>query len=463
MVDGGTEETGTMNSLGKGSAPVSKRVLALAQQLLEDYPDVLHLLVGVRLAHAHAGESVCIDLILVTDSALFVAIEASPKGRALVTAGSAAQVLAEQVQHAWMGRQQLPVYAFWLENGTSPKRDDGAPVFHNAQEVQLFMLRATANGAPLSDDQIAVLVEGLLRQDVDARSRRFSLLHRLGQALRYWIELPGIFDQKLQEQFHRPLLFGRAGPLLPADVNRHLAKAMLTRDRMLEDADYKKVVPNDYIVELNQDNYARHYQPIEAELRQRWQEKLLETLDTANRRLGRQVYKLGGPVRVQMRPSASLAASEVRILAQIRPITDVTIALRQSACLELAAQGRRWSLQSGRTTIGRDPQCDVHFDLPAIQQTRLVSGRHAYIVARNGKYRLFDGATDGEPSTNGTFVNGRRVGLEGWALQDGDSVLLGALNPIMPQADTPGAVSLRFHLNCEPARSVEATLKKATR
>src|SRR3569832_1131886 len=146
MVDGGTEETGTMNSLGKGSAPVSKRVLALAQQLLEDYPDVLHLLVGVRLAHAHAGESVCIDLILVTDSALFVAIQASPKGRAPVTAGSAAQVLAEQVQHAWMGRQQLPVYAFWLENGTSPKRDDGAPVFHNAQEVQQFMLRATANG-----------------------------------------------------------------------------------------------------------------------------------------------------------------------------------------------------------------------------------------------------------------------------------------------------------------------------
>ena len=79
---------------------------------------------------------------------------------------------------------------------------------------------------------------------------------------------------------------------------------MLARDKLLEDADYKKVVPNEYIVELNPDNYAQHYQPIEAELRQRWQAKLLEVLDTTNQRLGRPIYKLSGPLRVRIRASA---------------------------------------------------------------------------------------------------------------------------------------------------------------
>lgn len=450
-----------MNSLGKGSATVSKQVLELAQELLEDFPDTLHLLVGVKLLIRQAKGNICIDLILITNIALFVATEANAKRRTTVTPTAAAQLVAEQLQHTWMDSQQMPVYAFWLENAIANKRDD-APVFRNASEVRQFMLRATANGTPLPDDKVAALVEGLLRQDVDAQSHQFLALRQLGQMFRYWVELPGSLDQKLQEQFHRPTLFGRAGPLLPADVNRHLAKAMLARDRMLEDVDYKKVVPNDYIVELNQDNYARNYQPIETEVRERWQAKLLEVLDTANRRLGRQVYKLGGPVRVQVRPRANLSASEVRILAQIRPASNLTTMLSASACLELAAQGRRWFLRSGRMTIGRDPQCDIYLDLPPIQQMGLVSGRHAYIVARNGRYRLFDGATNGEPSTNGTFVNNRRVGAEGKELQNGDVLILGALNSTAPRADTPGAVSLRFQLNCEPARAAGTALKNAT-
>jgi hypothetical protein len=448
-----------VNSLGKGSATVSKWVLELAQQLLEDFPDALHLLVGVKLVNPLAKGSLCFDLILVTDRAIFVAIEANAKQRPVVTPGTAAQVLAEQLQHAWMVSQQIPVYAFWLRNGTASERDNDAPICQNAHEVQQFMLRATASGAPFPNDKVVALVEGLLRQDVDAQSRRISPLRQLGQALRHWIELPGSLEQKLQEQFHRPLLFGHAGPLLPADVNRHLAKAMLARDRMLEDADYKKIVPNDYIVELNQDNYTRHYQPIETAVRERWQAILLEVLETANRRLGRQVYKLGGPVRVQVRPGANLAASEVRILAQITPATNLTATLSTFACLELTAQGRRWPLRSGRMTIGRDPQCDINVELPAVQQMRLVSGRHAYIVTRNGKFRLFDGATNGEPSTNGTFVNGRRVGAEGKELQDGDILILGTLNPIAPQADMSGAVSLRFQLNCEPSKSTGTLLK----
>lgn len=451
-----------MKTLGKGSATVEKWILVLAQELLDSSPDDFHLLVGVRLATDQAKQSLCIDLIIVTAHALFVALETTAKGRAKVTPEAVGHSIASQARDNQLIDQRLPIYAFWLNNQQAGIQADGIPVLHNAHEVQQFMARVPANGAPLLPAQVTTLAEGLLRTDVDGQAHHFSLLHDLGQTLRHWVALPSALDQKLQEQFHRPTLFGRAKPILPADVNRPLAKALLARDKMLEDADYKKVVPNLYIVELNADNYTQHYQPIEKDVCERWQAKLGEVLDTTNRRLGRQVYKLSGPLLVQVRPGANLAPGEVRILSQIRPAADLPPRTSQQPCLELLPQGRRWSLRPGRMTIGRDPQCDIYIEQPAIQQTRLVSGRHAYLVVRNGKVRLFDGATDGEPSTNGTFVNGRRVGPEGQELHADDSIILGALNPIAPCADTPGAVNLRFHVTCEPADAARSTLVRAT-
>lgn len=447
-----------MKTLGKGSATVAKWILTLAQEFLDSAPDALHLLVGVRVAAGSAKQNLCIDLMIVTDHALFVALEMNAKGRAQLTPTMAAQAIARQAQDNRLIDRQLPIYAFWLNNQQIGVQADGIPVLHNAHEVQQFMARATANGALLPPDQVTTLVEGLLRQDVDGQAHQFSPLRDLGQALRHWVALPSALDQKLQDQFHRPALFGRARPLLPADINRPLAKALLARDKLLEDADYKKVVPNIYIVELNPDNYAQHYKPIEKDVCERWQTKLLEVLDTTNRRLGRQVYKLSGPLQVQVRPGANLAPGEVRILSQIKPAADLPLPASPQPCLELIPEGRRWPLRLGRMTIGRDPQCDIYLEQPAIQQARLVSGRHAYLVVRNGKVRLFDGATDGEPSTNGTFVNGRRVGPEGQELHTTDTVILGALSPIAPRPDTPGAVSLRFHSACEPTGAARSTL-----
>ena len=75
--------------------------------------------------------------------------------------------------------------------------------------------------------------------------------------------------------------------------------------------------------------------------------------------------------------------------------------------------GKEYGLQRGRNLIGRDgTQCDVVLDDTAISKL------HAEVRFENGQFVLFDHA-----STNGTFVNNRRVQRQ--SLLDGDNVRLG--------------------------------------
>ena len=82
----------------------------------------------------------------------------------------------------------------------------------------------------------------------------------------------------------------------------------------------------------------------------------------------------------------------------------------------LEAGDRTYSLGSGDHTIGRDPRCAVCLDDAS------VSRRHARIrVARTG-----DAVIEDLDSTNGTFVEGRRVKGER-PLRDGDRVTIGSV------------------------------------
>jgi len=236
-----------------------------------------------------------------------------------------------------------------------------------------------------------------------------------------------------------------AGPIRPAEVSEGLCAAILARENVLEDVNYMKVSPNHFIVEIHPENYTRNYQPIEGRILQQWRERLIAHLATTNSRQGRQEYRLGGSLQLTIRPVKDLKLDQARILSRVQPDEPGEVPLLP-AHLELLDGSRSWVLRPGVMTIGRDNRCDIPLNSPAIQEKRLVSAQHAYLQCQAGRYVLFDGAPDGKPSTNGTYVNGQRVPRGGYLLQPGDLIVLAALKPGEPDPNTPGVVALRLKL-----------------
>ena len=253
-----------------------------------------------------------------------------------------------------------------------------------------------------------------------------------------------------QSRILRPRLPWSAGPIRPADVSDGLVAAMFARENILEDVNYQKVVPNRFIVEVNQGNYLRNYQSIENRIIDQWNKKMMEQLLTANSRQGRKEFHFGGRLQIEIRPVSDLEANQARILSRIQADQGrQSLAGDSTACLEMFSGGQRISLRPGITTIGRRPANDIFLDTPEIQERRLISGQHAYIVSETPQYRLFDGSPDGKPSVNGTFVNYRRIPSSGHFLQDGDLIILASADPNNPRPDAPGVAAFHFRLVCK--------------
>jgi hypothetical protein len=240
----------------------------------------------------------------------------------------------------------------------------------------------------------------------------------------------------------KPNLSWSSEPVRPAEVAEALARALLARKAVLEDAEYNKIVPNVFIVEVDPENHSRRYALIEPRLLAQWRERLLETLTTANSRQGRREFRFGGRVSLALRMSDDLEPGRARVLARIEPDAVEETAL--DCRLETLPPGESWPLRKGIVTIGREPACEVHLTHPLVQEKRLVSGQHAYLQCDEGQVWLFDGTPSGGSSTNGTFVNGHRVPSHGRQLRDGDLIVLAALDPDDPSPDVPGAAALRF-------------------
>ncbi len=282
-------------------------------------------------------------------------------------------------------------------------------------------------------------------------------------------------ESELDERWHVKMLQPRlpwgARALLPADVGNELCTVMLNRENLLEDVHYQKVAPNRFIVEVSAENYTRSFHPLESRILQQWQIKLLEHLSTANSRLGRKEYVLSGKVEIQIRPSNELKDTQTRIYSQIqpdqfepsvqkpkrgremnKPLGTVPPAqpLVQplQACLEMLPGRQRQPIYPGMMTLGRQDTCDIFLNQPEVQERRLISGQHAYLHSSAEQVILFDGAPNGRPSLNGTYVNQQRVGSTGVVLKDGDIITLAALNPTDVRTDTPGVVSFRFRADC---------------
>ena len=80
----------------------------------------------------------------------------------------------------------------------------------------------------------------------------------------------------------------------------------------------------------------------------------------------------------------------------------------------LDPMGVAFNLYEGRNIIGRDMDCSITIN------DNMVSGKHAVLLFRSGKYSITD-----SQSTHGTFVNDNDIDLEPCYLTDGDIVRMG--------------------------------------
>ena len=122
--------------------------------------------------------------------------------------------------------------------------------------------------------------------------------------------------------------------------------------------------------------------------------------------------------------------------------------------LELRVLGGALDGQSARfdrdsVLVGRDPNADLRLD-PL--RDRDASARHAEIRRRDGRWIVRD-----LNSTNGTFLNGRRISAEA-ALQDGDRIGCGPAGPVLVVALLGEAVTLAG----DELRTVERPTPRAT-
>jgi len=240
----------------------------------------------------------------------------------------------------------------------------------------------------------------------------------------------------------------------PAEISDSLCKAITSRENILEDAEYNKVVPNQFKIELTRQDYESYFKPLEKDLLQQWHDRLLEHLMTLNERLGRIEYRLSGQLQIELCSSPDLQENQARILCyvepgdkliEIPPKPSTNVRGTEIAFLELINGDRRWSLYPGNNIIGRDPACDVFLDIPLIQQKRLISAQHAMIRIEGRQSFLLDGAPSGKPSANGTYVNSQPIPPDGVPLKEGDLIILAVLNHHSPRIDTPGVAAFRFH------------------
>lgn len=230
-------------------------------------------------------------------------------------------------------------------------------------------------------------------------------------------------------------LFG--AKLQPVQIAKRLIRAMEGHQTISLS---KTFVPNSYVVSLGPVDFAQFEQ-----YRRSLERDLAETLLGAARE--RNFTLLAYP-SVEVERDDDLAPGDVRVSCALVDASGEeveadpkrlgavesghTMVLDREALLRERPRAPRASLEQhdgpsvalgpDPIVIGRDPQNDLVLD------DRRVSRKHAEIRLRLGRYTLYD-----LQSTNGTYVNGRRVAEK--VLEDGDTISVGGLELMFHAAD----------------------------
>jgi hypothetical protein len=230
-------------------------------------------------------------------------------------------------------------------------------------------------------------------------------------------------------------LFG--AKLQPVQIAKRLIRAMEAHQTISLS---KTFVPNSYVVSLAPTDFSQFEQ-----YRRSLERDLAETLLGAARERN---YTLLAYPSVEIERDDDLPPGDIRVSSALvdasgeeveadpkrlgaveaghTMVLDREALLREKPRAPKASieqrDGPPVSLGPDPVLIGRDPQNDVVLD------DRRVSRKHAEVRLRLGRYTLYD-----LQSTNGTYVNGRRVAEK--VLDDGDKISIGGLEIVFRSAD----------------------------
>jgi hypothetical protein len=200
--------------------------------------------------------------------------------------------------------------------------------------------------------------------------------------------------------------FARAfkAELVPAEIAAELRREC--DDTVVVRGRGRSVAANDYVVQMAPADFTR-LAPYAADL-------AAQLIEAVRAHVHEQRYLLVGPPAVRLEAADDLAVGVCRILSATVPANEPPAPnVRRTTAPWLERNGSRFTLSSRLTTIGRGAEADCQLHDPA------VSSRHAAI-------RLGGSASiEDLGSTNGTFVDGRRVSSAD--LRDGAVISLGGV------------------------------------
>lgn len=192
---------------------------------------------------------------------------------------------------------------------------------------------------------------------------------------------------------------GSRAAIRPIELGRRLVREM--DEQRSVDVKGRRVVPNDFMINLSPRDLAG-FDDIHDVL----QDELVEAAREYAREEG---YHFMGPVRVQLTADEEMRPGRFAVEGALRQSTGGV-----GAGSLVLPSGQRVSLGDRAVTIGRQSDCSI----PLNDQN--VSRRHAEIRPGRGAYVVNDLG-----STNGTMVNGTRIGGE-QRLNDGDILSFGS-------------------------------------
>ncbi|HUG56523.1 MAG TPA: DUF3662 and FHA domain-containing protein [Candidatus Limnocylindrales bacterium] len=224
--------------------------------------------------------------------------------------------------------------------------------------------------------------------------------------------------------------------LQPVQIAKRIIRAMESHQTISLS---KTFVPNSYVVSLSPADYAQFEQ-----YRRSLERDLAETVLGAARERN---YTLLAFPTVELERDEDVSAGDIRVSCALvdesgdevapdapalgRAESGHTMVLDRDALLRerpraprayivVPSERRRVALGPAPLSSGRDPENDLVLD------DRRVSRRHAEVRLRLGRYTLYD-----LQSTNGTFVNGRRIAE--MVLSDGDRISVGGNEIVLQQ------------------------------